>query len=103
MNHFIQSLLFSGMLGLAAAASIAYTPSCAAVPAITADVVDEVSCVAAQVEAGHDTFEDIALACGGMAVTDVITIVTTLASAAPDASATPLQAKAAAVHHKAAK
>lgn len=95
--------LFSVFAGLVCAYLVAYTPSCAAVPAITADVVNEVSCVAAQVEAGHDTFEDIALACGGMAVTDVVTIVTTLASAAPDAAATPLQAKAAAVHHKVAK
>jgi hypothetical protein len=89
--------LFSVFAALVCAYLIAYTPSCAQVPAITSAVVQEVQCVAAQVEAGQTTFEDIAVACGGMLVSDVITIVTSLlASDAGD-----IAAKAKAIHHKA--
>jgi hypothetical protein len=88
-----------GILSLIAAASLA-APSCAAVPAITAAVVQEVQCVEAQIAAGTDTFEDIAIACGPMAVSDVVTIVADLATEAPDGSTSPVAAKAALVHHK---
>ena len=85
---------------------------CAQLPAITADVVSEIKCVEAQLGNGNLVYEDIALACGSMAVADVVTIVTSLSTpavvdAGSDAVALPsnlplvLAAKKA--HHKGSK
>ena len=69
--------------------------SCSQVPAITAAVVQEVDCVEAQLTAGNDTFEGIALACAPLAVEDVVTIVT----AELEKESGPLAVMAAKVHH----
>jgi hypothetical protein len=73
---------------------------CAAVPAITVDLVQEIHCVDAQLEAGNDTFEGIAIACGGMLVADVVTIVADEASG--EGGVPELAEKARHVHHKVA-
>lgn len=94
----ILAALLGGGSALVVAAIIAL-PSCAQVPAITAAVVQTVQCVEAQVAAGTDTFEAIAIACAPVAVADVVTIVAALASTAPDGGS-PVAAKAAKVHHR---
>jgi hypothetical protein len=88
---------------MALALACALAPACAQIPAITADVVQEVQCVENEIAKGDDTFEDIALACAPLAVSDVVTIVTALASSAPDAgTSSQLALSAKSVHHKAA-
>jgi|HubBroStandDraft_1064217.scaffolds.fasta_scaffold505053_2 hypothetical protein len=88
---------------MALAVACVLAPACAQIPAITADVVQEVQCVENEIAKGDDTFEDIALACAPLAVSDVVTIVTALASSAPDAAASSqLSLSAKSVHHKAA-
>jgi hypothetical protein len=73
---------------------------CAAVPAITAVVVQEIDCVGAQLEASDDTFEGIAAVCAPLLVTDVITIVAAKSLETSDAGTPTASAlKARAVHH----
>lgn len=79
---------------LAASVAFAVIAACAAVPAITKTVVDEITCVEGEVTKGDDTFEGIALACGPITVEDVVLIVGSLA-----ASKSPAAEKAKAVHH----
>ncbi len=62
-----------------------------------------VQCVTTELLKGDDTFEGIAAACGGAAVSEVVGIIETLASSYADgglAKASPLAAKAAAAHHR---
>jgi hypothetical protein len=66
--------------------------ACAQVPAITADVVGEIQCVEAQLAAGNDTFEGIALACAPLAVSDVVTIVEAELAPFPDGGTTKVLA-----------
>jgi hypothetical protein len=82
---------------LALAALCLVVCGCSQSGAITADVVQDVQCVISQLEAGNDTFEDIAGACAPLAVAQVVTIVSDLASGDGGDVAT----KAKAVHHKA--
>ena len=99
----MNRIALSAFLGLACAGAIVSAPSCAAAPGITKLIVDEVSCVEAQVAAGTDTFEDIAAACAPAAVPDVVVIVTELAAQAstPDAGdIAMLSVRLQAVHHK---
>jgi hypothetical protein len=79
---------------LAASIAFAVIAACAAVPAITKTIVDEITCVEGEISNGDDTFEGIALACGAVTVEDVGLIVGSLA-----ASKHPLAEKAKAVHH----
>ena len=74
---------------------------CAAVPMITADVVNLVDCVEAELLAGDGTFEGIGAKCGPGAAQDIATIVATEAAKAPTSG--PLPALAAKVHHAAAR
>jgi hypothetical protein len=84
-------------LALACSWAVMGVDGCAAVPAITSAVVQEVQCVESEVSKGDTTFEDIAAACAPIAVADVVTIVTSLLVS----DSGDLAAKAKAVHHKA--
>jgi hypothetical protein len=83
------------VFGVLASALACLLVGCQQLPAISADVVNEVDCVEAQLLAGNDTFEGIALACSPALVSDVVTIVAT--ELAKEAG--PLPALAARVHH----
>jgi hypothetical protein len=99
-----MKLVFSIFAGLVCAYLIAFSPSCNAIPAITAGTVQIVDCVENQIASGNDTFEDIAIACAPAALADVITIVTAEAAKADDGGIeTVIAAKAKAVHHRGAK
>jgi hypothetical protein len=71
--------------------------ACAAVPAITKTVADEVLCIENEVLKGDDTFEGVFLACAtsGQTVADVETIIGSLMASKTSPAAT-LAAK---VHH----
>jgi hypothetical protein len=96
-------IALSVLLGLASAAAIVATPSCAEIPAITAAVVQDVDCVEAAIDHGVDVYEDIAAMCVPLLVEQVVTIVTAEAAPAPDGGLDkPRAENARKVHHKTA-